>query len=537
MELPSIFNKFIKKDSVKTRNFNVTVLASEDRQFVANSLLFDADWYRTTYGFGEYLDAASHYLNVGWVKGYDPSPFFSTADYLDKNPDVKAANVNPLLHFEKFGLKENRYRVEIEQVLPKILARHPECTTELNRGLLRLRITNACNAKCRYCGVRCTFGDEATRAMIPAWYYELCRPIYDNIGIVLITGGDAFFAKESFNYMRFMSDNFPRITLMTESNGIAFNDKFRNLAADNLFKTHFSINASNADVFAASCWDSDDGDSARRLFPIIIRNIKSYLSKLATADKLCFAPDLSMVINKDNVDDILNFTELALDLHAGFIVFYFDYTENDMSADYFTNPDVTRPTMKTLMELERVLADRVLIYFRLWMPAGESAALQQEVEAIPIAELNTKYEKILRMAEGRSILGEFNRRNEIRRACGKAELDFVDDVSPSLHLKRTADKDVCFAPWNEIDLYPDGRLDFCGWFEPTLNIKNFIRRDDNGKEFVEWDKILNSFEYASARYRILNDDFRGCQACCPMNSVKSPVEPVTKYNLDRSVRR
>jgi hypothetical protein len=137
------------------------------------------------------------------------------------------------------------------------------------------------------------------------------------------------------------------------------------------------------------------------------------------------------------------------------------------------------------------------------------------------------------LAQGRSILDELKKRNEIRRACGKKELALVDDISPSLHLRSVGDKDVCFAPWNEIDLYPDGRLDFCGWFEPTLNIKDFIRAE-NGREFVDWNEILNSFEYASARYRILHDDFRGCQVCCPMNSIKSPVEPVTKFNVDRA---
>ena len=283
MKFGKIFNRLLKKNSAAQKNSVVT----EDRDVIANSLLFDADWYCKTYGFGKYLDAANHYLTIGWAEGKDPSPFFSTADYLAKNPDVKAAGLNPLLHFEKFGVKENRYRAEIERVLPEILKRHPDCTTKLNRGLLRIRITNACNAKCRYCGVRCTFGEEVNHAMIPSWYYDLCRPIYDNIGIVLITGGDAFFAKESFNYMRFMSDNFPRITLMTESNGIAFNEKFQTLALQNLFKTHFSINASNADVFAKSCWDRDDGNSARRIFPIMLRNIKSYVDKLAAADKLC----------------------------------------------------------------------------------------------------------------------------------------------------------------------------------------------------------------------------------------------------------
>ena len=505
---------------------------SEEKKYIENSLFFDAEWYKKTYGLGKYLDAAEHYLKIGWREGKDPSPFFSAEDYRAKNPDLLHADFNLLWHFEKFGFKEGRYRAEIKKVMPQILKRHPELKTDLSGGLLRIRITNACNAKCRYCGVRLGFGDEVNHAMIPSWYYELCRPLYEKINMVLVTGGDAFFAKESYNYMKFMSENFPKITLMTESNGIAFNEKFQQIACKNLFKTHFSINASNPETFAKSCWDSDDGDNARKLFPFIIRNIESYIKKLDAENKLCFAPDLSMVINKDNADDILNFTELALKLHAGFIVFFFDYTENDMNSDYFTNPTITRPALKTLMELERVLAEKVIVYFRLWIPAKEAANIQQEVEAIPIDELNKKYEKILQLAEGRSVIDELNQRNKIREMCGKNTLSIVDDISSTLHLKKVEDREICFAPWNEIDLYPDGRMDFCSWFMPTLNIKNFIQVKDD-KEFVNWDEILNSYEYVAARYRILHNDYEGCQVCCPMNSVKNPVESCTKYNLDR----
>ena len=504
----------------------------EDIKLIENSVLFDADWYKKTYGFGKYLDAAKHYLEVGWREGKAPSPFFSAEDYYNKNPDVRDAAVNPLLHFLKFGFKEGRYRDEIKKVMPEILKRHPDCTTDLNGGLLRIRITNACNAKCRYCGVRLGFGEEVNHSMIPSWYYELCKPLYEKIGTVLITGGDAFFAKESYNYMKFMSENFPKITLMTESNGIAFNEKFQQLACDNLFKTHFSINASNAETFAKSCWDEDDGDTARKLYPLIIRNVKNYIRKLELEDKLCFAPDLSMVINKDNVDDIENFVELTLNLRAGFAVFFFDYTEHDMDSEYFSNPELNRPALKTLMELERVLAEKFVIYFRLWLPTAEAAVIQQEVEATPIDELNRKYEKILKLAEGRNIVDELNRRNKIRRECGKNELVLVDDLSPTLHLMKTEDREICFAPWNEIDLYPDGRMDFCSWFQPTLNIKNFIRVKA-AKEFVDWDEILNSYEYVAARYRILHGDYEGCMLCCPMNSIKNPVEACSKYNLDR----
>jgi hypothetical protein len=185
------------------------------------------------------------------------------------------------------------------------------------------------------------------------------------------------------------------------------------------------------------------------------------------------------------------------------------------------------------MELERVLADKFFIYFRLWIPTKEAATLQPEVEATPIEVLNKKYAKFLELAKDRSIIDEFNKRNELRRANGKTELLLDEDFTPTIHLQKNKDRKICFAPWNEIDLYPNGRIDFCGWFEPTLDINNFI---DAEKNSVDWNEILNSFEYVSARYRILNNDFRGCMSCCPMNSAASPIESTTKYNLERKIK-
>lgn len=505
----------------------------ENKDYIKNSLLLDSEWYCKTYGFGEYLDAAEHYFNIGWREGKNPSAFFSTADYLKKNPDVAQADINPLLHFEKYGVKEGRYRAEIRAVMPAILERHPDCRSEFKGGLLRIRITNACNAKCRYCGVRLGFGEEVNHAMDKTWLYELCKPLYDLAGVLLITGGDAFFAKESYRFMNFLCENYPALTIMTESNGIAFNEKFQDLACKNLFHTHFSLNASNAEIFAKSCWDTDDGDTARKMYGLIMRNLKSYISKLQAEDKLCFAPDYSMVINKDNYFDVENFIELALKLHAPFVMFFFDYIENNMNADYFTNRKTSRQALRTLMELERVLAGKFFIYFRLWIPPKEVAPLQQQVEETPIAVLEQKYARILELAKGRSMVDEYRKRNAIRRAQGKRELTLIEDFTPTLHLKQNSERELCSSPWDGVDILPNGNLNFCCFFEYTLNLKQFIRRADDGKEFVNWDEILNSFEYVSARYRIARDDFRGCQTCCPFNSLTFPIENTTKYSLER----
>ena len=180
--------KSVKKKSpapvqTKTEQENLQQM-NDDIKVLENSLLFDSEWYNKTYGFGKYFNAAKHYLNIGWRENKNPSPFFSTADYLKKNPDVDNGLINPLMHFEKHGFHEGRYLDEVNKFMPQILERYPECKTDLSGGLLRIRITNACNAKCRYCGVRLGFGEEVNHAMEPSWYYELCKPLYEKISIV-----------------------------------------------------------------------------------------------------------------------------------------------------------------------------------------------------------------------------------------------------------------------------------------------------------------------------------------------------------------
>lgn len=74
------------------------------------SELFDEAWYlqqhpeAASHRFG----AAGHYLEVGAAKGANPSPQFDGNTYLQANPDVKAAGMNPLYHYIKFGHDEMR---------------------------------------------------------------------------------------------------------------------------------------------------------------------------------------------------------------------------------------------------------------------------------------------------------------------------------------------------------------------------------------------------------------------------------------------
>lgn len=80
---------------------------------IAQSPLFDAEWYVQQYPELANdpiakVSPARHYLEKGGFEGLDPSPQFRSQWYLDTNRDIKAAGVNPLLHYILYGIDEGR---------------------------------------------------------------------------------------------------------------------------------------------------------------------------------------------------------------------------------------------------------------------------------------------------------------------------------------------------------------------------------------------------------------------------------------------
>lgn len=49
-----------------------------------------------------------HFMDSGWRQRLDPSPNFSTSYYLETNPEVAAAGINPFLHWVNYGRYEKR---------------------------------------------------------------------------------------------------------------------------------------------------------------------------------------------------------------------------------------------------------------------------------------------------------------------------------------------------------------------------------------------------------------------------------------------
>lgn len=92
--------KFLKKIKDQDSDYNL----------LRKSELFDCKWYLDHYPDikAAKIDPILHFLNHGWRENRNPSSLFITKFYLQYNPDIKKAQINPLLHYIRHGKKEGR---------------------------------------------------------------------------------------------------------------------------------------------------------------------------------------------------------------------------------------------------------------------------------------------------------------------------------------------------------------------------------------------------------------------------------------------
>lgn len=68
----------------------------------------DVEFYRAEYLIDRTTDPSEYFLTRGWKEFHNPSLDFNTAYYLEANPDVRAAEINPLWHYIVAGRAEGR---------------------------------------------------------------------------------------------------------------------------------------------------------------------------------------------------------------------------------------------------------------------------------------------------------------------------------------------------------------------------------------------------------------------------------------------
>ncbi len=82
--------------------------------------LFDAQYYlaHNPDVAAAGIDPFTHFVSNGWAEGRDPSAAFSEAKYLNAYADVQAAHLDPLMHYALFGRAEGRMAFAVDAPAP-----------------------------------------------------------------------------------------------------------------------------------------------------------------------------------------------------------------------------------------------------------------------------------------------------------------------------------------------------------------------------------------------------------------------------------
>lgn len=117
-DLINFQNEKIKHLEFQLKMIDDKVKEQNDYFLVSSSNLFDEKYYLHTYPDvkTQGLPALEHYLKIGWQLGYNPSKTFNSMKYLEIYKDV---NINPLVHFIRFGKRYVFYGYFENCFLPK----------------------------------------------------------------------------------------------------------------------------------------------------------------------------------------------------------------------------------------------------------------------------------------------------------------------------------------------------------------------------------------------------------------------------------
>lgn len=75
--------------------------------YVKNNTLFDEEYYKKQCINLEKLSPIEHYLIYGWRNSLNPSDKFDNDFYIEYHPKLRKIQLNPLIHYMKYGKNEN----------------------------------------------------------------------------------------------------------------------------------------------------------------------------------------------------------------------------------------------------------------------------------------------------------------------------------------------------------------------------------------------------------------------------------------------
>ena len=382
---------------------------------------------------------------------------------------------------------------------------------------LQLSFNNDCNCKCKFCGEDIAKRKEDVAIIPEKWLYEDLKELYPKTSNIVPTYGEITFKKEGFDYINWLNKNYPAINIFIESNGIAFNDKWAQVASDNLMRINFSVNAINEDFFKKTVWEKDG------VFTLVQNNINHYLDVLKEKGRFAFKPSVSCVINSGNYETVEDFITYWISKGIQNIILFFDHNENEA---FLVNKEKDKKEVEEvvlkLLELEKLFEGKVDLGWRLFMPINNVKEFESRINDMNIEDIKKKYPKLTELIKDFSLDRLFEEKTKLRKEYGKKEYTYYDEITNvTFHQRITNGHTICSNPWHHLRLRPNGNFAVCSWVPYLENIHNYIEQG-----MINWEKVFNCAYYRKLRKNFSNGCYAGCMPNCPA----SQVTPEAKFN-------
>lgn len=375
-----------------------------------------------------------------------------------------------------------------------------------NDLMLHLGFNANCNCRCKFCSQ----GDQRyikKELIDQKLLYEYLLPLYPKTKLMLTAQGEITCVPEGYEYLKWIDDNYPQMNVEVDTNGIAFNEKWQDLAVKNLMKVHFSVNAISNETFLRTVWGDVGGE---QVFEKVQHNIKQYIQKLKNKGLEAFMPSVSCVLNSSNYHEIIQFTEMVLGWGIYKIFFLYDTNEHNIRTGNIKDKQAFIRSLRILIELEKLLKNRVQICFRTLMPYDDISLIEKEVDSMSNEELQIKYTNIYELSEGLNYELMFKKANQLRVKNGKYEIskkeesirysDYIDGV------------EVCVEPWKYLRIRANGYMSVCCMrgYGSNFKFQDFVKNNR-----IDWDEVFNGLFYKRLRKNFKSGCYDGCMHNCP----------------------
>ena len=421
------------------------------------------------------------------------------------------------IKFKKINLnyKINYFKIMHDKTLE---AKIPDDLT------LQLYFNSDCNCRCKFCFAERVYSDEL-KIMQPKMLYEDLVPLYKHTANLVPTNGEITFHKEGYEFLSYINKNYPYINIFAETNGIAFDEKWQKLAAENLMRVNFSLNAINEEYFKKTVWEKDG------VYELIKKNLNNYINLLDKKGLGLFRPSVSCVINSTNYETVDEFVKMALEMKIFNIVFFIDAAENNLydKENPIKDMEGFKSALIKLMEIERIVAGKVMLGYKLFFPTADLYEIEKRIKQEDINIIREKHPEISKLTDDmQDFKSIYLEKEKIRKEKGKKPYSYYEELTGVCnHQFNKNNKIICKNPWNHILLRPNGQSDICPWRTHIMNINNFRTKSNN----IDWHKYFNNYTYRLLRKNFQKGCYADCMPNCPAMENVSVEDFRKRYSL------